>query len=92
MSGLNTLQALARAQGITDASSDAVTVEGEVDGLRYGNVLQAGRLVGVRGAGIAHDGFYYVKTVTHTLSRETYAQRFTLTRDGRGALSPVVVP
>jgi hypothetical protein len=92
VSGLNTLQAFARAQSTTDASVDAVTVQGEVDGLRYGSVLQAGGLVGVRGAGLAHDGFYYVKTVTHTLTPATYSQRFTLTRDGSGALSPVVVP
>jgi hypothetical protein len=91
VSGLNTLQAFARAQSITDASSDAVTVDGEADGLRYGNVLQAGGLVGVRGVGFSHDGLYYVKSVTHTLSQQSYAQRFTLTRDGRGALSPVLV-
>ncbi|HEY3057561.1 MAG TPA: hypothetical protein VGL99_01165 [Chloroflexota bacterium] len=92
VSGLTAVQAFARAQGITDASTDAVTAEGEVDGLRYGGILQTGRLVGVRGAGLAHDGFYYVKRVTHTLSQETYTQRFTLTRDGTGSLSPVVVP
>ncbi len=92
VSGPSAVQAFARAQGITDASTDAMTAEGEVDGLRYGGILQAGGVVGVRGAGLAHDGFYYVKRVTHTLSLETYKQRFTLTRDGTGSLSPVVVP
>jgi hypothetical protein len=91
-SGLTAIQAFARAQAITDASSDAVTAEGEMDGVRYGGILQAGGMVGVRGAGLTNDGFYYVKRVKHTLSKETYTQSFTLTRDGTGSLSPVVVP
>jgi hypothetical protein len=90
-SGLTAVQAFARAQGITDASTDALTAEGQMDGLRYGGVLQAGRVVGVRGVGLSHDGLYYVKRVSHTLSKETYTQRFTLSRDGTGSLSPVVV-
>jgi phage protein D len=90
VSGPTTVQAFARAQGVTDVSVDAVTVEGQMDGLRYGGMLKAGGVVGVRGAGLAHDGVYYVKRVTHTLSKETYTQKFTLTRDGRGSLTPVV--
>jgi hypothetical protein len=90
-SGLTAVQAFARAQGITDASTDALTAEGQMDGLRYGGVLQAGRVVGVRGVGLSHDGLYYVKRVSHTVSKETYTQRFTLSRDGTGSLSPVVV-
>jgi hypothetical protein len=91
-SGLTSVQALARAQGVTDASSDAVVAEGELDGLRYGSILQARSLVGLRGAGFTYDGFYYVKRVTHVLRREQYTQRFTITREGVGALAPVVVP
>ncbi|MGH2371806.1 MAG: hypothetical protein ACRDI2_26845, partial [Chloroflexota bacterium] len=91
-SGLNTMQAFGRAQAMTDASIDSVTAEGEMDGLRYGGVLQARGLVGVRGAGLSYDGFYYVKKVTHTVRKEQYKQRFTLTRDGVGSLTPVVVP
>jgi hypothetical protein len=90
-SGLTAVQAFARAQGITDASTDALTAEGQMDGLRYGGILQAGRVVGVRGAGLSHDGLYYVKRVSHTVSKETYTQRFTLSRDGTGSLSPVLV-
>jgi hypothetical protein len=89
-SGLTAVQAFARAQGITDASTDAVTAEGEMDGVRYGGILRAGGVVGVRGAGLAHDGVYYVKRVSHSVSKETYKQRFTLTRDGSGSLTPVV--
>lgn len=91
-SGLNTAQAFGRAQAITDASVDAVTAEGELDGIRYGSMLEIGRLVGVRGAGLAHDGMYYVKTVTHAVSQESWRQKFTLTRDGTGSLTPFVVP
>lgn len=90
-SGLTAIQAFARAQGITDAATDALTAEGQMDGLRYGGILQAGRVVGVRGAGLSHDGLYYVKRVSHTVSKETYTQRFSLSRDGTGSLTPVLV-
>jgi hypothetical protein len=91
-SGLNVAQAFARAQGITDSSADGVTTEGEMDALRYGDLLQARGVVGVRGAGYSNDGFYYVKRVTHSITRGEYLQRFTLTRDGVGSTTQVVVP
>jgi hypothetical protein len=69
-----------------------VTARGELNVLRYGDLLQAHELVGVRGAGYSYDGLYYVQSVTHMISRGTYAQRFTLTREGVGALLPVVRP
>ena len=50
--------------------------------LRYGRVLKRARLVGVRGAGIAFDGLYYVESVTSTLKRGEFKQSFTLTRNG----------
>ncbi len=76
----------------TTNSPDAYTADGELDGTRYGGVLRARGLVGVRGAGLAHDGFWYVKKVTHKLTRSDYSQRFSLSREGRGTLTPVVVP
>ena len=36
------------------------------------------QLVGVRGAGPAFDGLYYVKSVTHNIKRGEYKQSFTL--------------
>ena len=91
--GLNYAQAFARAQATTDASMDNVlTANGEVDGARYGDVLEARGLVGVRGAGYNHDGLYYIKSVKHTISRGQYKQQFTLTREGKGATLPVVRP
>ena len=43
---------------------------------------EARQLVGVRGAGQAYDGVYYVKTVTHSIKRGEYKQSFTLAREG----------
>ncbi|MDP9342034.1 MAG: hypothetical protein M3Q23_08030 [Actinomycetota bacterium] len=90
--GLNMAQALARAQGTADASSDTLVAEGELDATRYGDLLQARALVGLRGAGYQHDGFFYVKRVTHTIRRGEYRQRFTLTREGVGSTTPAVTP
>lgn len=63
-------------------SSDAVFATGTLDVARYGRVLRARSLVGVRGAGTAFDGLYFVKKVTHTLSRGEFKQEFTLARNG----------
>ena len=91
--GLSVIEAYARAQGVTDKSVDSVvTAQGELDALRYGNVLTPRGIVGLRGAGFTHDGFYYVKSVSHAISRGQFKQRFSLTREGTGAITPVVVP
>jgi hypothetical protein len=39
-----------------------------------------------------HDGLWYVQRVRHVLKRGSYAQHFTLSRDGYGSTVPVVVP
>lgn len=79
------------AQSRTDASTDKVLkAEGELDAVRYGDVLEARSLVGVRGAGWSFDGLYYVQEVTHTLRKGEYKQRFTLTREGYGSTVEVV--
>ena len=59
---------------------------------RYGWVLQSRMLVGVRGAGIAYDGMYYVDSVTHNIKQGEFKQSFTLSRDGLISQTPVVVP
>lgn len=83
--GRETAQADAHAQAITDRSvDDVVTVTGELDTLRYGALLQLRGLVGLRGVGYSYDGFYYVKSVTHKISRGQYKQNFTITREGLG--------
>ncbi len=91
--GATYLQAFARAQAHTDHSTEnVVTASGELDALRYGEVLQARGVVGVRGVGYLHDGLYYVKRVSHRISKGEYKQSFSLSRDGLGALAPEVVP
>jgi hypothetical protein len=55
-------------------------------------MLASHGLVGLRGAGYSYDGMYYVKRVTHQISRGAYTQRFTLTREGTGSLVEVLPP
>lgn len=80
----------AAAEGLAEAarSSDAVVGRGSLDVLRYGKPLRARGLVGVRGAGLAFDGLYYVKSVSHQISRGQYKQSFTLTRNGLISILP----
>jgi hypothetical protein len=80
--------ALARATG----SPDSVRGEGELDSVRYGKVLRARKLVGMRGVGLTYDGLYYVRSVTHVIGRGQYNQRFSATREGTGTLTPVLIP
>jgi hypothetical protein len=63
-------------------TSDAVRAEGTLNVARYGRLLRARSLVGVRGGGQAFDGLYFVKQVTHTLARGEYTQDFVLARNG----------
>jgi len=91
-SGLTGSQARAWAQGAFDASTDSVTATGTLDALRYGDLLTARGLVGLRGAGFSHDGLYYVRSVTHRIRPGEYTQSFTLTRDGLGSTVTAVQP
>jgi hypothetical protein len=70
--------------------AEAVSCDGSLDVTRYGAVLKARQLVGVRGAGPAFDGLYYVKSVTHKIKRGEYKQNFTLTRNGLVSTVPTV--
>jgi hypothetical protein len=76
--------------GILFNASDAITASGSLDVLRYGRVLRSRMLVGVRGAGVAYDGLYYVNSVTHSIKRGEYKQNFQLSRDGLISLTPKV--
>jgi hypothetical protein len=89
---LNPVEALGRAVARASASADAVTAQGQLDVARYGHILRARSLVGVRGAGLAYDGLYYVKSVTHNIKRGEYTQSFTLARNGLISITPEVVP
>jgi hypothetical protein len=93
MPGADPIQAYAKAQGQVDLSSDAVlTAQGEIDVFRYQTLLAMPGIVGVRGAGFDHDGFYVVKSLTHKITPTSYRQGFTLAREGLGSLTPVVMP
>jgi hypothetical protein len=84
-------EAIAQALARTADSADCVTANGQLDVLRYGRVLKARQVVGVQGGGIAYDGFYYVRSVTHNLKPGEYKQSFQLSRDGLVSLSPRVI-
>jgi hypothetical protein len=79
--------------GLAEAAKpDAITGSGKLDVLRYGRPLKARQLVGVRGAGSAYDGLYYVSRVTHDIKRGEYKQSFSLGREGLISLTPRVLP
>lgn len=79
---LSPLRALLIGMAKASKAADAVTASGTLNVLRYGRVLKARQLVGVRGAGLAFDGLYYVRSVTHQIRRGEYKQSFTLSRNG----------
>ena len=88
----NPAEAATSSLAASTRAPDPVTGQGQLDARRYGTALRARRLVGVRGAGLSYDGFYYVRSVTHTLRQGTYTQSFTISREGTMTLTPVVVP
>jgi hypothetical protein len=85
-------KAIQKILGMTFSASDSISVSGTLDVVRYGGILRSRMLVGVRGAGIAYDGLYYVNSVTHELKRGEYKQSFQLSRDGLISLTPKVLP
>lgn len=87
---LNSARGSLRRLSMSGGSGSAVTATGDLDTARYGQVLQPRRLVGLRGAGDAYDGIYYVKQVRHRIRRGEYKQSFTLLREGRGSSVRVV--
>lgn len=90
MAGRRPEQVLKHVVGRLIKGSNAITASGTLDVLRYGHVLRSRLLVGVRGAGVAYDGFYYVDSVTHDLKRGEYKQSFQLSRDGLLSNTPKV--
>lgn len=76
------IQAALFGLGEAGRSQDAVEGSGSLDVLRYGGTLKSRQLVGVRGAGPAFDGLYYVKSVTSNLKRGEFRQSFSLVRNG----------
>lgn len=89
---LSPLKAVLAGIAVASRSADAVTGSGSLDVVRYGSVLRARQLVGVRGAGAAFDGLYYVNSVTSSLERGAFKQSFRLSRNGLLSSVPKVVP
>lgn len=87
---MNAMQAISAGFEVARKSQDSVSANGSLNVLRYGRPLKARGLVGVRGAGIAYDGLYFVKSVTSSLKRGEFKQSFTLTRNGLVSLTPRV--
>src|SRR5213075_2500672 len=83
-------QALLAALARASRSADAVTASGSLNVVRYGRPLKARKLVGVRGAGDAFDGLYFVRSVTHKIQRGEYKQDFELVRNGLVSITPRV--
>jgi hypothetical protein len=83
-------QALLRSIARASQTSNAATASGSLDVLRYGRILKARQLVGVRGVGPAFNGLYFVESVTHEISRGKYKQNFELSRNGLVSTVPRV--
>ncbi len=87
---MNPMQAISKGLNEAKKSQDSVSANGSLNVLRYGRPLKARQLVGVRGAGIAYDGLYFVQSVTSTLKRGEFKQNFNLTRNGLVSITPRV--
>lgn len=84
------VEAIAIAMAKAARGAEAVTANGSLDVIRYGRLLKSRRLVGVRGAGMAFDGLYYVTSVTHQIKRGEFKQSFSLSRNGLVSTFPKV--
>lgn len=87
---LNPLAAVMKGIAYAGTHSDSVFATGSLDVTRYGRVLKSRQLVGVRGAGDAFNGLYYVTKVTHQIKRGSFTQSFGLARNALISTLPVV--
>jgi hypothetical protein len=87
---LSPMAALGKGLAVASRSADAVSGNGSLDVVRYGRLLKARQLVGVRGVGMAFDGLYFVKSVTTNLKQGELKQSFELTRNGLVSITPRV--
>jgi phage protein D len=61
---------------------------GEVDTVAYGSVLQARQLVPIRGVGETFSGVYYLSSVKHVFTANSYVQHFTAKRNALAPTGP----
>ena len=90
--GQGPAEAMATAQAQAESTTDTLKATGDLDIGKYGRVLKTSKLVGLRGAGLEHDGLYYVRDVIHKISRGSWIESFTITREGLGSTVPAVLP
>jgi hypothetical protein len=85
LDGENFSESYIEAQSMVNQSMDCFTSSGQLDVIRYGDILRARSTVIVRGAGLTNDGIYYVRSVTHNIKPgQFYNQSFELAREGLG--------
>ena len=84
MDAANPAELMTAAQSVVNRSSRCIQASGDVDGLKYQRVLRPGLPVLVRGAGRENSGPYYVTQVSHSISRDSYTQRFSGWRNAVG--------
>lgn len=87
---LTAAQALMAGYAKAAETADIVSGDGTISVLRYGGILQARQLVGVRGAGLGFDGLYYVDSTKHQIKPGEYKQSFTLKRNALVSNVPMV--
>jgi hypothetical protein len=87
---LSPAQAVMVGMARASETADVVSADGSLDVLRYGQILKARQLVGVRGAGVAFDGLYYVESARHRIKLGEYKQSFSLKRNALISNLPVV--
>jgi hypothetical protein len=87
---LSPMAAISRGLAVASRSADAVSGHGTLNVVRYGRLLKARKLVGVRGVGMAFDGLYFVKSVTTNLKQGELKQSFELSRNGLVSITPRV--
>jgi hypothetical protein len=87
---MSLLSALMAGIAYAGQNSDCVSGSGRLDVVRYGRLLKSRQLVGVRGAGLPYDGLYYVKSVSHDITRGEYKQSFELARNALISTLPTV--
>jgi hypothetical protein len=87
---LSPAQAIMMGMARASETADVVSGDGSLDVLRYGQILKARQLVGIRGAGLAFDGLYYVESTKHQIKLGEYKQSFTLKRNALVSNLPVV--
>lgn len=87
---LTPYEALARGYARRAQTGDPVTGSATIDVVRYGRIVRARSLIGVRGASMAYDGMHYVTGVSHDIRRGSYKQTLSLKRSGLLPTRPTV--